>query len=120
MADKIVPEVNRRQAENGVVAHVVETLIGKQSRKVAFGIWGFIAANALLTSGKIDIPTYWKMFMTCALLVGFGTVLDDVLLKFGDKVAGIAATKVNTLIQTETTKIEETTSVPVPPAAPQP
>lgn len=109
------PEVNRRKKENGITSHIVETLIGKQSRKVAFGIWGFIAANTLITSGRIDAIVYWKMFLTCALLIGFGTVLDDVLMKFSDKVSGIAAKKVNTVIETTETTIVAPAITPIPP-----
>jgi len=112
MAENILPEVERRAKETGIISHIAETLVGKQSRKVAFGIWGFIAANTFLTTGKIDMVFYWKMFLTCALLIGFGTILDDILMKFGDKVATVAAKKVNTVVETTETTV---TAPPAPP-----
>lgn len=104
MDNQVLPETNRRKKETGVIGHITETLIGKQSRKVAFGVWGFIAANTLISTGKIDIVTYWKMFLTCALLIGCGTIIDETLAKLGDKIAGFAATKINTVVET-TTKV---------------
>lgn len=97
MDNQAIPEVDRRQKETGVTGHIIETLIGKQSRKVAFGVWGFIADNAFLASGKITEKTWWWVFLTCAVLIGCGTILDEVLTKLGDKLAGLAADKVNTV-----------------------
>ncbi len=102
--DNTIPEIDRRKKETGIIAHIIETLIGKQSRKVAFGIWGFIADNALIASGKISEKTWWYVFLTCAVLIGCGTVIDEVLLKLGDKIAGFTANKINTVVET-TTKV---------------
>ncbi len=112
MTDNKIPEIDRRQKETGMIGHIVETLIGKQSRKVAFGVWGFIADNAFLASGKITPDLWWKVFLTCALLIGFGTILDEVILTFGKSVAVWAATKVQTIVNT---KVETTVTDAVPP-----
>lgn len=79
-----------------LVAHILDVFIGRQSRKVAFGVWGFLAANTLISTGKIDALVYWKMFLTCALLIGFGTILDSILEKIGDQIAIKVADKVKT------------------------
>ena len=94
----IVEYDRRRNNEKRFITHVVEMLNGKQGRKVAFGIWGFVAANTLISQGKIDAVIYWKMFLTCALLIGFGTVLDSVVSKIGDAVAVFAGNKINTAL----------------------
>lgn len=67
--------------------HIAETLIGKQSRKVAFGIWLFFAANAFLSAGKIDVMTWWKCTLLSGLLIGFGTVLDSIIEAYGTQAA---------------------------------
>lgn len=113
------PEVERRAKDTTVTQHVVETLIGKQSRKVAFGIWGFMIGNGFLASSKISNHQWliWSCLM--AVLIGFGTIADDVLSKFGDKLAGAAATRVDTLV--ETTVVAKTTEQTVeqtPPVQP--
>lgn len=104
------PEVERRKPETGLIRHVAETLIGKQSRKVAFGVWGFIADNTFLATGKIAEHTWWLVFLTCASLVGFGTLLDEFLRTVGDKVAGSVAGKINTVIASKTETSFEKTS----------
>ncbi len=113
MADAVRPEVERRQKDSGMIRHVAETLIGKQSRKVAFGIWGFIVGNSLLVAGKIESHQWLIWSLTMAGLVGFGTIMDDLLRKFGDKATGVAASKVNALIATKTQTVEKTESVAV-------
>lgn len=114
MTDHIIPEVNRRKKESGVTGQIVETLIGKQSRKVAFGIWGFIAANTFLATAKIDADVWWKCFLTCALLIGFGTILDSTLAKVGDYIASSVGKKINSAVNIVTVRTEETAS-DVPP-----
>lgn len=94
MGTEIKEPVERRKKY--MMAQVVDVFIGRQSRKVAFGVWGFIAANSLIASGKIDMVIYWKMFLTCALLIGFGTILDSIVEKIGDQLAGKISAKVNT------------------------
>lgn len=92
------PEHDRRtNKEKRLITHIVEVFNGKQGRKVAFGIWGFIAANTFLANGKLDVPTYWYMFLTCALLIGFGTIVDSIVSKLGDAVVAIFADKVSRL-----------------------
>jgi len=85
--------------EKGLFRHVGETLIGKQGRKAAFAIWGFWVANALIIDGKIDSGVWWKVFLTCALLIGFGTILDSAIEKFADVVATSAGTKVASVVK---------------------
>lgn len=104
MSDKlIVPEIDRRKKESGIIRHIFETLVGKQSRKVAFGIWVFIVANGM-KEGHADMPwdLWWKCVLLSGALIGLGTVLDELISKFGDKVVGVAAGRVNTLIETKT------------------
>lgn len=109
---QIHPEVERRKPETGLFRHIAETLIGKQSRKVAFGVWGFIADNTFLATGKITEHTWWLVFLTCASLVGFGTLLDELLRTLGDKIVGVAARRLNAVIETKTeTAVEKTSTV---------
>jgi hypothetical protein len=77
-------------------AHIGDVFIGRQSRKVAFGVWGFIAANAFLADGKITPQLWWEVFLTCALLIGCGTIVDSILEKIGDKLAEKVAAKIKT------------------------
>lgn len=79
------PKVERRQKY--MLAQVVDVFIGRQSRKVAFGVWGFLAANGFLATDKITADVWWKCFLTCALLIGFGTIVDSIVEKLGDKLA---------------------------------
>jgi len=94
-----IPEIDRRKKESGWVGHVIETLIGKQSRKVAFGIWVFIIANGM-RERHADMP--WDLWWNCVLLagalIGLGTVLDEIVCTFGNAVAQFAANKVNAII----------------------
>ncbi len=111
MDETKLPEVDRRKKESGIIRHIFETLIGKQSRKVAFGIWVFIVANGM-RERHADMP--WDLWWNCVLLsgalVGLGTVLDELISKFGDRVSGFAADKVNKFIETKTVeKTSETT-----------
>lgn len=104
MSETQLPELNRRQKESGVVKFAFEALVGKQSRKVAFGIWLFAVANAF--KARTDMP--WELWWNCVLLagalVGLGTVLDDLISKLGDKVIGSVATKINTFTETKSTE----------------
>lgn len=108
-----VPEVDRRKRETSIIGHVAETLVGKQSRKVAFGIWVFIVANGLRET-HADMPwdLWWKCVLLSGALIGLGTIVDEVVATFGNTVAGFAASRVGAIIQakTETTikKTEET------------
>lgn len=65
------------------ISAVAETFVGRQGRKVAFGVWGFWVANYFLREGKILELTWWKVFITCALLIGFGTLLDPIVKNLG-------------------------------------
>jgi len=122
MADQSLPEVNRRKKESGIVKHIIETLIGKQSRKVAFGIWVFIVANGM-RERHADMPwdLWWKCVLLAGALIGLGTILDEMISKLGEKVVGAVGSKINTMISVvETKKETETTSVQPAPAEPQP
>ena len=103
MDNKGIPEIDRRKKETGIIIHIAETLIGKQSRKVAFGIWVFIIANGM-RERHADMP--WDLWWNCVLLsgtlIGLGTVVDDVVSTFGKSVAMYAANKVNSLIGSKT------------------
>lgn len=97
----MAPEIERRKEKNdskGLLRFAAELLNGKQGRKAMFGIWGFFAANALISSGKIDQAIYWNMFLTCALLIGFGTVLDSVVAKVGDAISVFVGDKVAAIL----------------------
>lgn len=86
------PAVERRK--KNVLTDIIEMFTGRQSRKVAFGIWGFIACNGFLAAGKITPDIWWKCFLTCALLIGFGTILDSVIGKVGTQLASKIADKI--------------------------
>ena len=111
----MVPEIDRRKKEAGFVGHIAETLIGKQSRKVAFGIWLFIVANGF--KAKIDMPwdIWWKCVLLAGALIGLGTILDQIVLTFGNSVAGFAASKVKAIVETKT---ETTVTTETPPEQP--
>ena len=73
-----------KERRRGFFSHVIDVFSGRQGRKVAFGIWGFIAANAFLAEGRITADIWWKCFLTCMLLIGFGTIMDSIVAKLGD------------------------------------
>lgn len=108
MAENAIPEIDRRKKDLTLREHVVETLIGKQSRKVAFGIWLFVVSNAF--KAKTDMPwdIWWKCVLLAGAMIGLGTVLDDTISKFGDLIAVFSADKVKAVF---TKKTEETTTV---------
>lgn len=110
-ADEI-PEVDRRKKENGFFAHVAETLIGKQSRKVAFGIWLFIVANGFKARTDMPWDVWWKCVLLSGALIGLGTVLDEVVATFGNAIAATAADKVKTVVTSKTqSAVEQTETV---------
>lgn len=110
-----MPEVDRRKKETGLFGHITETLIGKQSRKVAFGIWLFIVANGF--KAKTDMPweTWWKCVLLSGALVGLGTVLDDTITKIGDLIAIKAANNVKAVLETETKVVINAPATPEQP-----
>jgi hypothetical protein len=99
------PPVERRKKY--FWSHITDVFIGRQSRKVAFGVWGFIASNAFLADGKITPDIWWKCFLTCAMLIGFGTIVDAIVEKMGDQLAGKAAKVFKS--SEETTRVVTTT-----------
>jgi hypothetical protein len=117
MAEEGRPEKERRKKETGLFGHVMETLIGKQSRKVAFGIWVFIIANGM-RERHTDMPwdLWWKCVLLAGALIGLGTIVDEVVANFGNAVAGFAANKVKAVIETTT---ETTVTTDAPTAPPQ-
>lgn len=97
-----LPELDRRKKETGVFAHIAETFIGKQGRKAAFGIWGFWVATSLRVADKISAEQWWYVFLTCALLVGFGTIADALVTKLGDAVVTFAGNKIASITHVKT------------------
>lgn len=118
MPDQAVPEVDRRtHKEKGFFGHIAETLIGKQSRKVAFGIWLFIVANGFKARTDMPWDIWWKCVLLSGALIGLGTVLDDVVAKIGDTLAVAVGTRIKAVVETKTSTTV-TTEVPnAPPAA---
>ena len=74
---------------------VGEIFVGKQSRKVAFGVWGFWVATGFRATDKIPPHIWWWCFLVSALLIGFGTLADELVRRFGDKVIDIASNLVS-------------------------
>lgn len=118
MDDKGLPEINRRKKEIGFFGHILETLIGKQSRKVAFGIWVFIIANGM-RERHADMPwdLWWKCVLLSGALIGLGTVLDEMVAKFGDTIAVVAGNRIKTAVETKTETTVTTEAPVVTPAA---
>lgn len=102
METEVKPHPERRK-KDGMTSHIAELVIGRQSRKVAFGIWLFLVSTALLKLALIDSGQWIKCVYLCTLLIGFGTIADSVLEKIGDQVAGTVAKKINTVVKVETT-----------------
>lgn len=111
-------EIDRRKVDKRLVSHVVEVFIGKQSRKVALGVWLLIIATSLLKAALISSREWMNcVYLVCGL-IGFGTIMDDVLAKLGDKIAGFAANKINAVIDVKTeTKVEVPNVAAVAPAS---
>jgi hypothetical protein len=108
-------EIERRKDEKKIAAHVVEVLIGKQSRKVALGVWLLIIATSLLKAALIASHEWMRcVYLVCGL-IGFGTIMDEVLAKMGDQIASFAANKFNTIVDVKTeTKVEIPSVAPTP------
>lgn len=109
MGENIIPEKDRRKKEPGIIQFVIEVLIGKQSRKVAFGIWVFAVANGMKERHP-DMP--WDLWWYCVLLagalIGLGTILDEIFADFGKTISSFLANKFKAVVETTTT---ETTTV---------
>lgn len=114
MGDTALPEIDRRKKDLTLREHVIETLIGKQSRKVAFGIWLFLVSNAF--KAKTDMPwdIWWKCVLLAGAMIGLGTVLDDTIAKFGDLIAVFGADKVKTVFAKKTETTVVSTDAPAP------
>jgi hypothetical protein len=67
---------------------LIELLLFKDSRKVAFGMWLFIVANVWLFMRLITSDEWMFVIALCSALVGGGTVADAWL----SKKAGIPGT----------------------------
>ena len=106
-----VPEVNKRKPD-GLLRHVAETMIGKQSRKVAFGIWLFMVATTLLKTALISSDQWLKCTYLSGGLIGFGTILDDLVRQLGSKLVGIVADRVGSVISTKVEKTETVVTQP--------
>lgn len=110
--DKPQVEYDRRaKSGTGFMRHILETFSGKQGRKAAFAIWGFWVGTGLLTKDKITPEIWWHVFLTCALLIGFGTILDSVVAKFGDAAVSVFTDKISKFKSTLTVTKEVSTSV---------
>lgn len=91
----------KRKGVIGVITDTLELFTGRQSRKVAFGIWLFIVANAFKAKTEMPWDIWWKCVLLSGLLIGFGTVLDAVISKFGNMFATSAGNKVATIVGTQ-------------------
>jgi hypothetical protein len=69
------------------IAHFVRILFFGDSRKVSFGLWGFIVASVLIWKGRLDGAQWIEAFVLSSALVGGGTVADKWLDQKGGKVA---------------------------------
>lgn len=83
-----------------------EIFVGKQSRKVAFGIWGFWVATGFRAADKIPPEMWWWCFVLSALLVGFGTIVDDLVRRLGDRVVDIVGNLVSIWVNRKTIATE--------------
>lgn len=67
---------------------LINILILQDSRKVGFGLWGFITATVLTWRHLLDGAQWIECFFACSMLVGGGTVIDKMLaMKGGTNVA---------------------------------
>lgn len=73
---------------------IFKIILFEDSRKVAFGIWGFIAGTFLVYFDKIPNYQWLECFALCSVLVGGGTLMDKWLNIKGNSDAN-AATKTN-------------------------
>lgn len=55
---------------------VLKIIAFEDSRKVGFGMWGFIACTFLVYTGKIPSHQWLECFALCSILVGGGTLMD--------------------------------------------
>ena len=66
---------------------IIAVFIGRDGRKVAFGIWLFWVATSLIAVGKIESAHWFYCAISSALLIGFGTITDAIVAKVGDAAA---------------------------------
>lgn len=66
------------------IGRFMSILFLQDSRKVGFGLWGFIIASALIWRGKLDGSQWIEAYVLSSALVGGGTVAD----KWLDQKAG--------------------------------
>lgn len=66
------------------IGRFMSILFLQDSRKVGFGLWGFIIASALIWRGKLDGAQWIEAYVLSSALVGGGTVAD----KWLDQKAG--------------------------------
>lgn len=58
---------------------IFNILIFNESRKVSFGVWGFIVCTVLTWFNKIPNTQWIECFVMCSILIGGGTLMDRAL-----------------------------------------
>ena len=105
MSEEVKKRARDKAGEN--LWQIVETFTGRQGRKVAFGMWGFWVATALRRTDLISAEIWWWCFLVCALLIGFGTIIDTLVERLGAKVVDVLAQFVGTRVSVAAAKIEK-------------
>ncbi len=71
--------------------NLYKLLVFKDSRKVGFGLWLFIAANVYLVRHLITSQDWFTAIALCSALIGGGTLGDKMLENQRKKMEGIAS-----------------------------
>lgn len=66
---------------------IIAVFIGREGRKVAFGIWLFWVSTSLRAMDKVESAHWFYCAMAAAFLIGFGTIADNIVAKAGDAFA---------------------------------
>ncbi|TXH58101.1 MAG: hypothetical protein E6Q97_03070 [Desulfurellales bacterium] len=66
---------------------IIAVFVGREGRKVAFGIWLFWVSTSLRALEKIESAHWFYCAIAAALLIGFGTIMDSIVGKMGDAAA---------------------------------
>lgn len=85
--------ITKSQWEN-----LVDGLTGKGSRKVVFGSVLFYVSSAFLAAGRIGSREWLYCALAATLLIGFGTILDDIVRRLGDRIVDIVVSKLPTAV----------------------
>jgi hypothetical protein len=86
----------KRRGWTVIFTQIADVLIGRQSRKVAFGVWLFFVATTLLKATLITSDQWLTCVYLSVALVGFGTIVDGILEKVGEKITAGVANHINT------------------------